>query len=282
MPANKGQREWLGLLKMHREIVNNLFDLKDDFVEPEDYGTIPFWEMYVRGYVGCHIHFSGSVRGEGDEFTPCHFCADFQVRLGMGVVEFEPLSITNVHDGGEGMRLGIYQEWLEHPVFIFLRENPKEIKKIPSIVGLRPLDDCPGSGGNIRGNPLLLGEPQASAFNREFNPFDSFRWDCPTAIVTSQLPKEIIERTSEVMDDLSGDGSDSEVEILGDVRYPKDIISRSRFDFGAQWKLRSGNLFFGRNFRFNDFGEFMRPLDFSSALTNIDGHSHLHVGGLLA
>src|SRR5215207_1721709 len=103
------------LLKMHHNIVNDLFDFGNHLGESENCRSVPFWKLYVRGYVGCHFHFYWSERGEGCDFYPCHFCADVQVCLGMGVIRLYVLTPSELLCGpeafGEVKRLGANQYW---------------------------------------------------------------------------------------------------------------------------------------------------------------------------
>lgn len=193
---------WQEGWKQLHKVVNHALDTSDHVVDcRDDRDVSPLWKHYVRGYVACHLHLETTV---GGEILHSHeLCIDFQV-LPLGWEHLRPFERTGAFEGApfNGQYCGPGKNWCENLVFISVGKLAKETEgalPIPSLVGLRTLDDCPLTVRDFAEAFPLLGEPLASTLNRELNAVGFPSWFRHSDVAKIELPEQMIEGAAEVV-----------------------------------------------------------------------------------
>ncbi len=127
-------------------VLEELFGLADDFRnlgEEEVHDLLhppPFLESYVRAMGVLHLHLW--IRAGDSDPQTAQYCARYKRALPIGKVE--PLRVGAVLDGANVMgELCLDEDGHELSVFVFVRDVAENCERVPSVVRLMPLDECP-------------------------------------------------------------------------------------------------------------------------------------------
>lgn len=153
-----------------------------------------------------------------------------------------------------------------------------QLRVIPTVVGLRVLDDCP-----IRRRHFTEGVSALKRFesvlDREFDINLLLNSPGSPGVIDDELPGELVEGTAAVVGDVSDVDGHSQQPILRDLRDPKYVITRIRIQIGAQLERVAVSVSDRGDLAIKSVAMFPRPLNLRSTPAKVDSHSHLHTGG---
>jgi hypothetical protein len=217
--------------------------------------------------------------GKRGQRGTCDFCADFKVFRGMREIEFDALDGTlfEMKSAG-GHKYGGY-----HSVFISVGEDSEDGERIPlrlaSSVRLQALDDCP-----MRGDYILEGVALRKLFRDDILDilvgFDNYRKSgsprpaarefLPPRFHERELPREMVERTSQIMHDIPYEQAQPDSWQFGGIGNLEDVVSRLRVELTSEsYEVRFVQEKAGANFFIEDVAMFPRPCNLGSASTEV-------------
>jgi hypothetical protein len=272
MPPTREQRKQL---KQYLERVDNFVGPAVDFIELAN-DALAFWEAYFWGRAACHLHMRVAKRGQRGT---CNLCADFKVFRSMPEVKFETINGAFF----ELQRAGGYKYGGYHPVFISIGEDSEDGEgvplRLPSSVRLQALDDCP-----MRGDYILEGVSLRKLFRDDILDFlvgfDNYRKSGsprPAAreflaprFHERELPREMVEHTSQIMHDIPHEQAQADSWQFGGIGNLEDIVSRLRVELTSEfYEVRFVQEKAGTNFFIEDVAMLPRPCNLGAASTEV-------------
>jgi hypothetical protein len=274
MPPNKVRRHGLDAV-FGGEVSHDRIDFGKHDVDSLHEGQAgPLWKAYIGGRVACHIHL---VLYGLENYTPYNLCADFQVSPLRSKIEGHDVETGALQLSASNREVRrSNKDWVEHSVFVPVRKplkdgKPMQFRIVRSLVGLRAFDDCP-----VRTRDFVVGvragELLAIRLDRECDLSGSLVGGGPPAVIEDELPGELIERTSEIVNDVPEYHGHTKPPFVGHCCDPKDVITRMRIELGAQSNLVAFSVEDRFNFAFKSVAMLMRPLNLGTGATKVDGH----------
>lgn len=238
MPPTKEQKE---RLKEWPELADNIDHERRylvDGIKRIDEATVDIGEAYSREHIACHLHVS--LKGRGTHFGTRNLCIGFQGFKNVGEARVNNLPSNLREDAPEDSgSCRVRQEGCDYLVLVAVGYVPKsgegmrsgdvwQAGRVPSLVRLAPLDDCPMSrahrmqgagflelcGGRVGGRRGVL--------DGKLNDFGVGR---PPSFGAkpAKLPYQVVQRPSKVMGNISDDDAPSDMPVLGKGCCPKDM-----------------------------------------------------------
>jgi hypothetical protein len=271
MPPNKEQRE---RLQFGFDGVNDAAHGVDHQVNTPCGLEAPLWQQYARGAVACHFHLGVYFRREGYLHN---LCADFQ-RFPRG----EP-PLRSVGAGpsvpklpGVSERSGMELYWVECPVFVPVGEVAERgegaVRGVRSVVGLRPVDDCPLSEWDFAEMYPLIDKRLGVILNRELNLFAQGLGPGDSEVMATEGVEQVFKPAPEIVNNIPDDDANPERPVLRNARDAKHMITRLRIELGAELDAIGFSFEDGRHYFLQEFAMLARPLDFGSTLGKVNRH----------
>lgn len=257
-----------------RNVIDNTTYTLNHLVDAADNLQVSLGEAYARNQIACHWHLGIYIREKGHLHN---LCADFQAlrpSVPLPGIVGERVSGFNFHRKMELVGLG--QQGCENPVLIRVGEVAEDSEGVRvgvwSTVRLRVTDDCPLRGRDFAEMYPLVREPLATILNRELNlPGFPVGLGNPD-MVTVKLPEKIIQRTSEVVNNVSNNNADLQAPRLWDCCDAEHMMSGFKVELGTHLDKFGFGDEYGRDYFLQSFAMLARPLDFGAALSEVDCH----------
>src|SRR5215203_4437728 len=203
-------------------------------------------QRYSRGEVACHLHIQLQTRGE--EFHTGHFCIEFRSVDERGATYIHDLPLNSLGDMRQHGSIPINQrDWFNFPVFVDGGQvsdvgegMENHARAVPGVVRLIPLDDCPMVRTEQIQRPVFLEVfgsgvgGGGSILDRELDPSRVARV-LSVSLDEANLPNEVVQGPSDIMNDVSNDEANAEQQILrGKGCHPVDVLAALRVELDAK------------------------------------------------
>jgi hypothetical protein len=257
------------------EVGNDVLDGADHYAYPTHERNVgPLWKAYIGGRVACHIHFV--FRGLG-EHQPTNLCADFQIFPYSR--EFHAKYVESAAFQFRAPEREVScgdKHWIEHPVFVPVGEllddsQAVKLRVARSLVGLRIVEDCPVTRRNFA-EGIRTGERLAPILDREFDAGFVSGLSRASTVAKNELPSKLVEGASEAVHDITQHHSYAQSPVIGHRGDPQDVITRIRVELGSQLNLIALPVEDSINLAFESVAVLVRPLNFGSGATKVNGH----------
>lgn len=252
------RKEYEDNLKEWLELADDLDDKGCETVKSwDDWSPFGLNESYLRRDMAVHIHLflEGATRNLGT----LDYCAKFE-RIALGPARTAH-GFHHGEDANQGRSTrgclsttGQHDRCVEHTVLVDLREVSEKSELVdvgttpgiwstnPTMVGLKPLNECPMVRMNGPEVAVTLDlEFLEGIFDGEVDRSLLFRGQDPVLMEQRQLVDEIIKRRSQVMHDVPDANGDlfTETGKVGYVFDIEDVVAALRLELGAEmWLIR--------------------------------------------
>jgi hypothetical protein len=287
MPPNKEQRERLKeWLKPPKDFRNTTPDIIKPF---DNRGALR--EHYVGGRVALHVHVGfGQNRGKR---CAKDLCAEFEALVGRND---EVLDADGVQNTVRQKKLiGGNQDWIYHPVFVRVRQRLQNGEfvtlRIRSLVRLKFMDDCPMVGEHV-----LEGTSVRKLFRDDIRAWGVDLYGKPNlaspplggrsstvGFVTGELPNNMVQDTTEVVDNVANQDTEVAQREIRDCYSPKDMVARLRVELTDDSYLIGLSQKQGADFGIKRVSMYPRPINLGPTSTEVGLADHDHYkGGVMA